>query len=92
MVLYDIVNQQPDMLAKRAFTPWVDMMPPCAARVSAFWWEDARPCDFDVLGFTLPYEQLYTNALTTLDLAGIPLRAADRDDAALLIRAGGSAC
>ena len=30
--------------------------------------------DFDVLGFSLPYEQLYTNVLTTLDLAGIPLR------------------
>ena len=47
--------------------------------------------DFDVLGFTLPYEQLYTNVLTTLDLAGIPLRAADRTDEPLIL-AGGSAC
>ena len=47
--------------------------------------------DFDVLGFSLPYEQLYTNVLTTLDLAGIPLRAAERTDEPLVI-AGGSAC
>ncbi len=57
-----------------------------------------------MLGFTLPYEQLYTNVLTTLDLAGIPLTAAERAappqplPAAVgeggwpLILAGGSAC
>jgi hypothetical protein len=33
--------------------------------------------DFDILGFSLPYEQLYTNVLTMLDLAGLPLRAAE---------------
>ncbi len=25
-ILYDIVNRQPDMLAERAYTPWVDMI------------------------------------------------------------------
>ena len=36
--------------------------------------------DCDLLGITLPYELTYTNVLEALDLAGIPLRAADRGD------------
>jgi hypothetical protein len=32
-----------------------------------------RPATFDIIGFSLPYEQLYTNVLTMLDLAGLPL-------------------
>ena len=37
--------------------------------------------DFDVLGITLQFELCYTSALAVLDLAGIPLLAADRGDA-----------
>ena len=92
-ILYDIVNGHPDMLAERAYTPWVDML--AAMRREAiplYGLESRHPlADFDVLGFSLAYEQLYTNVLTTLDLAGIPLRAADRTDEPLII-AGGSAC
>lgn len=94
MILYDIVNRQPDMLAERAYTPWVDMHKAMReAGVPLYALESRRPLrEFDVLGFTLPYEQLYTNVLTTLDLAGIPLRASERDDTAPLVIAGGSAC
>jgi radical SAM family uncharacterized protein len=92
-ILYDIVNRLPDMLAERAYTPWVDML--AAMRREAiplYGLESRHPlADFDVLGFSLAYEQLYTNVLATLDLAGIPLRAADRTDEPLII-AGGSAC
>ena len=35
---------------------------------------------FDIVGFTLEYELCYTNILAMLDMAGIPLRAADRGD------------
>ncbi len=93
-ILYDIVNRQPDMLAERAYTPWVDMLAAMRrARLPLYSLESRRPlADFDVIGFTLPYEQLYTNVLTTLDLAGIPLRAADRGDDVPLILAGGAAC
>ena len=92
-ILYDIVNQQPDMLAERAYTPWVDMLAAMQrAGLPLYSLETRHPLSqFDVLGFTLPYEQLYTNVLTTLDLAGIPLRAADRTDEPLVL-AGGSAC
>ncbi len=92
-ILYDGVNAQPDMLAERAFTPWVDMQAAMReAGIPLYGLESRHPlADFDVLGFSLPYEQLYTNVLATLDLAGIPLRAADRTDEPLII-AGGSAC
>jgi radical SAM family uncharacterized protein len=92
-ILYDIVNRQPDMLAERAYTPWVDMLAAMQREgLPLYSLESRRPlAEFDVLGFSLPYEQLYTNVLTTLDLAGIPLRAADRVNDPLII-AGGSAC
>ena len=47
--------------------------------------------DFDILGFTLPYESLYTNVLNILDLAGLPLFAAERDERHPLVIAGGHA-
>jgi len=47
---------------------------------------------FDILGFSLPYETLYTNALNILDLAGLPLRSAERDASHPLVIAGGHAC
>jgi radical SAM family uncharacterized protein len=47
--------------------------------------------DFDLLGISLPYEQLYTNVLTMLDLAGMPLKSEERDTRYPLIFAGGNA-
>jgi radical SAM family uncharacterized protein len=52
--------------------------------------ESKRPLAcFDLIGFTLPYETLYTNALNMLDLAGIPVRSAERDETHPFIIAGG---
>ena len=48
--------------------------------------------DFDLLGISLPYEQLYTNALNLLDLAGMPVLSRDRDERYPLVIAGGHAC
>lgn len=48
--------------------------------------------DFDIIGFTLPYETLYTNALNVLDLVGIPIKSADRQTDMPLVIAGGHAC
>lgn len=94
MVLYDAINRQPDLLAERAFAPWTDME--AAMRrvgLPLFSLETRRPLvAFDIVGFTLPYEQLYTNLLNLLDLAGMPLRAADRDERWPLVIAGGSGC
>jgi radical SAM family uncharacterized protein len=48
--------------------------------------------EFDMLAMTLPYEQLFTNALNMIDLAGMPVRSLDRDASYPLVIAGGHAC
>lgn len=90
-ILYHIVNDQPHMLAERAFAPWPDMEAELVRRnFPLFSLESHRPlCDFDVIGFSLAYELTYTNVLTMLRLAGIPWRAADRDGSHPLVIAGG---
>ncbi|MCA9937980.1 MAG: TIGR03960 family B12-binding radical SAM protein, partial [Anaerolineales bacterium] len=46
----------------------------------------------DMLAISLPYEQLFTNALNLMDLAGMPVRASERDESYPLVIAGGHAC
>jgi radical SAM family uncharacterized protein len=93
MILYDLVNRRHDMLAERVFSPWTDMEAVMrAAKLPLFSLESRHPiAQFDVLGISLPYEQLYTNALNLLDLAGIPLRSTDRGPGDPLVIAGGHA-
>ncbi len=93
-ILYDQINQRPDLLAERVYAPWLDMEAALrAADMPLFSLETRHPLtDFDVIGFSLPYEQLYTNVLNMLDLAGLPLRAAERSAQHPLVIAGGSAC
>lgn len=92
-ILYDIVNKRPDALAERVYVPWVDMEALMRREgMPLFSLESRHPvADFDILGISLPYEQLYTNVLNLLDLAGIPLRTADRRPEDPLVLAGGSA-
>lgn len=94
MILYDIYNKQPDMLAERVFAPWVDMEAAMREHHIPLYSLETKHAikDFDLLGFSLPYEQLFTNVLTMLDLAQMPLLAADRDERYPLVIAGGHAC
>ncbi|MBL8056999.1 MAG: TIGR03960 family B12-binding radical SAM protein [Anaerolineales bacterium] len=80
-ILYDLINQKPDLLAERAFSPWTDMEAALRqAGLPLFSLETKHPIrEFDLLGLSLPYEQLYSNAVNFLDLAGLPLLAAERD-------------
>ena len=81
-ILYDLVNRDHDLLAERAYAPWVDMESLMREkRVPLFSLESRRPlADFDFLGFSLSLELIHTNALNLLDLAGLPVIAADRDE------------
>jgi len=92
-ILYDLLNQRADTLAERAFAPFSDMEAAMrTARVPLYSLETKHPLtDFDIVGFSLPYETLYTNTLNLLDLGGIPLFTAERDEADPLIIAGGHA-
>ena len=90
--LYDILNRAPRTLAERSFAPWPDMEASLRLhKVPIFSLENRRSlAEFDVLGFSLSYELTYTNILNMLDLAGLPVRAADRTGNAPLVLAGGS--
>ena len=90
-ILYDQVNQREDALAERAYAPWLDMEAFMREHgIPLYALESKRPLAcFDLIGFTLPYETLYTNTLNVLDLAGIPLRSIDRGETHPIVIAGG---
>jgi radical SAM family uncharacterized protein len=92
-ILYDILNQRPDVAAERVFTPWMDMEAALrAAGLPLFSLENKRPLiDFDIIGVSLPYETLYTNFINTLDLGNIPIFSKDRQYKDPLVIAGGQA-
>jgi radical SAM family uncharacterized protein len=92
-ILYDLLNAAETVLAERVYAPWVDMEQALrATAVSLFSLESRHPlAAFDIIGFSLPYEHLYTNLLNMLDLAGLPLLSAERDGQHPLIVAGGGA-
>ncbi|MHC5053214.1 MAG: TIGR03960 family B12-binding radical SAM protein [Planctomycetota bacterium] len=90
-ILYEVLNRAPGVAAERVYAPWIDM----DARMREgglplYSLESFRPVrEFDVLGFSLQYELTFTNVLAMLELAGIPVLAAERADAAPLVIAGG---
>ncbi len=90
-ILYHLINAREGWLAGRAFAPWADMETALRSRgMPLFSLENQRPlADFDLIGISLGYELTATNALNILDLAGLPLRAADRDERHPLVIAGG---
>ena len=52
-------------------------------KIPLFSLESQRPLkEFNIIGFSLGYELGYTNVLNMLDLAGIPVLAAERDEIA----------
>ncbi len=94
MIHYDIINKHRNLLAERVYCPWLDMEAMMRERgLPLYSLETKHPIrDFDMLAITLPYEQLFTNALNLMDLAGMPVRSLDRDASYPLVVAGGHAC
>jgi radical SAM family uncharacterized protein len=90
-ILYHVLNSHPEFLAERAYLPWLDMEERLrAAHLPLTSLESRTPLrEFDCLGITLPYELTYPGILNTLDLSGIPLRAADRGPNDPLVIGGG---
>ncbi|KNZ69557.1 radical SAM protein [Thermincola ferriacetica] len=90
-ILYHVVNKRPDTLMERVFAPWVDMEELLRQQnIPLFALESYKPVkEFDIVAFTLQYEMSFTNILNMLDLAGIPVRAGDRDESYPLVIAGG---
>ena len=92
MVLYDLLNTQPNVLAERVYAPAPDMEKAMrSAGIPLYALESRRPLKaFDIIGFSLACELNYTNVLNMLDLGGIPVWARDRNADDPLIIGGGS--
>ena len=92
-ILYDTMNSLPFVWCERVFAPWGDMYAEMKkAGIPLYALESGDPVgDFDSLAFSIGYEMAYTTVLDMLDMAGIPLRTADRPNLLPLIWAGGTA-
>lgn len=90
-ILYGLFNEQEDVWCERVFAPDTDMETLMRERrIPLFGLESRDPIrEFDFVGFTLQYELSYTGVLNMLDLAGIPLHAAERGDDCPLVVGGG---
>ena len=90
-ILYGLFNEQEDVWCERVFAPDTDMEALMRERgIPLFGLESRDPIrEFDFVGFTLQYELSYTGVLNMLDLAGIPLHAAERGDDCPLVVGGG---
>jgi radical SAM family uncharacterized protein len=90
-ILYEILNERSDAVCERSYAPWVDMEREMrAAGVPLFSVDTHRPARaFDVIAFNLAAELVYTNVLSCVDLAGVPVRTADRTDDDPFVLIGG---
>ena len=92
-ILYHTMNSLDFVWCERVFAPWGDMYDEMKrAKVPLYALESGDPlCEFDALAFSIGYEMAYTTVLDMLDMAGLPLRTADRGDLLPLVFAGGTA-
>ena len=92
-ILYGVMNQMDGVWCERVFAPWGDMEEEMRkAGMSLFALESGDPItNFDIVAFSVGYEMAFTAILNMLDLAGIPLRSAQRDGLTPLVIAGGTA-
>ena len=92
-ILYKTMNSLPFVWCERAFAPWGDMYEEMKkANMPLYALESGDSLDqFDALAFSIGYEMAYTTVLDMLDMAGIPLRSADRPELLPIVFAGGSA-
>ncbi|TDC54569.1 TIGR03960 family B12-binding radical SAM protein [Jiangella ureilytica] len=90
-ILYEVLNEQDGVLAERTYAVWPDLEKLMREHgIGQFTVDAHRPVGaFDLLGVSFATELGYTNLLTALDLAGIPLLATDRGDDHPVVIAGG---
>src|SRR5215468_7360777 len=92
-ILYEVLNERDGVLAERTYTVWPDLEALMREHgLPQFTVDSHRPVGaFDVLGMSFATEMAYTNLLTVLDLAGIPLFSSERAGSHPLVIAGGHA-
>ena len=90
-ILYSLKNARENWWCERVFAPWTDFEELMRENhIPLYGLESLDPIkDFDFIGFTVQYELCYTNILNMLDLAGLNVLAAERDDSDPIVIAGG---
>lgn len=90
-IIYDMLNLREDIYCERVYSPWTDLDKILRREnIPLFALESQQPVkDFDFLGITLQYEMCYTNILQVLDLSGITLSTADREEGEPFVIGGG---
>ena len=93
-ILYSLTNERDNYWCERCFAPGEDFEAVMRENgIPLYALESLDPIkDFDFIGFTMQYELSYTNVLNMLDLAGIPVYAADRTDELTQIVIAGGPC
>jgi len=90
-IIYSLINEVENYQCERVFMPFPDMAEQMRKNnILLYGLESLEPIkDFDIIGFTLQYELTYTNVLAMLDLAGLPVLAAERDEHTPIVIGGG---
>ncbi len=92
-ILYHLLNDLDGVHAQRAFLPDPENIPVFKENgMRLFSLENRTPLkDFDMIGFSLLSELNYTNVLQTLEMGGLPLLSAQRQEGDPFVAAGGIA-
>ncbi len=90
--VYQLFNDLDDVVCERVFLPPKQQLKEqLASRSPLITLESQTPVrEFDIMAFSVSFEWDYTNILTMLRLAGVPVRAADRTDRDPLVMIGGA--
>lgn len=90
-VVYRLFNEMPGVACERVFLPDPEDCEEYRRTATPLLTVETQRAvrEFDILGFSVSYEPDYPNILHILDLAGLPLRAADRDERHPLVLLGG---
>ncbi len=93
-ILYGVMNEMDGVWCQRVFAPWADMESAMRQHGLPLFALESRKNvkDFDMIAFTIGYEMCYSNILNMMNLAGIPLRSADRPGLQGIVFAGGVCC
>ena len=92
-ILYHTMNTLPFVWVERVFAPWGDMYEQMKENnIPLYALESGDPIsEYDILAFSIGYEMAYTTVLDMIDMAGVPIRSADRKELFPLVIAGGTA-
>lgn len=85
-IIYGLLNEYSDVICERVFMPAEDLLQFLKkGEEKLFSLESKNPIDkFEILGFHLGCELNFTNFLNILNLGGIPLKAAEREETIVL--------